>query len=147
MAAAGGQFPLSKSDWNPETDPAFQELKPGRRHADNLMLLAIEQQISSEDVAFSAVPLLPQFVAEHAHLVRVGLVFFGQKRSAERELDPEHREEIGCHRIGVNPLWLTVAGQVETPRRKRRHLLEGLALRLPVGVIRRRWRVLREPRE
>src|SRR5262245_19584916 len=147
MAETVGQFCLSESDWNPETDLAFQKLKSGGRHSDHSMLLTVEQKVSPDDAVFAVVPLPPQPVAEHHYFMRVGLAFFGQERAAERELDAEHREEIGRHRVGVHSLWLAVACQVVAPLGQRRHILKGLALRLPVGVICRSGSVLRKPGE
>src|SRR5262249_35978725 len=112
-----------------------------------ILLRAFEHTSAPDASVSAAIPILPQPIAEHDYFIRIGFIFFGQERAAERGLDAEYREEIGRHHIGVKPLWFAVAGQFETPLAERRHILEGLGLRLPVGVIRRRWRVLRKPRK
>src|SRR6266404_8113365 len=111
------------------------------------MLIAVEQDVATNNVSLAAVPALPELVADDSHPVCLGFVFFRKKDATQRRCDAKQGEELSSHSVGLDFHRLAVTGEIEAARGESCHVLEGLVTRFPVGVVCRRGRVARKTDE
>ena len=99
---------------HPKAHRALQKLKACRHHADDRILLTIEENVTADYVRLGAVTPLPQTVTENGDLGRSRLVFFSQKTSANRGLHSKQRIEIRRNAFSQHPLGVAISSQIET---------------------------------
>src|SRR5215471_9429974 len=104
MAASIGHFLLAESNRDPEARVFRQELKARRRHADDRMLLAVEQDLFSDQSRVAAEPPLPEPIADQRHFISVRFIFFLRKNAPQFRLDAEQREEVGGYGLRLDLL-------------------------------------------
>src|SRR5262245_58920810 len=145
MRTSISQVRLSKSDRHPEADIALEKLKPCRHDTNDLEFLIVKQNLPADDAAFASKSALPQSLTPNYNIARTGLILFRKKSAPERRFDSEQREKICCYSVSHDFFRLAIPSQVEATPFSRRKILHRFALLLPVGVVRRRRSVSREP--
>src|SRR5580765_4559830 len=83
---------------------AVSHPEAGGRDANNRIEFSVESNRSTESFLPSCEVALPETVAEDYHGRRAGPVFFGQESASLREIDAQHREQVGRNLLQVNIL-------------------------------------------
>src|SRR6185369_15991165 len=121
VTTAIGPILLRESDRNPHAHVLRKKLKTRRHHANNRMLLAIQQDLAIENVSIAAIATLPESIAEHDCFASAGSIFIRRKTATEQWLHAEKWKEVGRNRIGGNAFRLTIAREIEAGLTTRSH--------------------------
>ncbi|HZF39659.1 MAG TPA: hypothetical protein VE715_12610 [Blastocatellia bacterium] len=70
------------------------KLEIRRHHANHRMIFAVNSDGFADDVRIGVVPIAPQGIADHDHLMFAGLFLFGQKRASQTRFDAEHVKKV-----------------------------------------------------
>ena len=70
------------------------ELKTGRHHSDNRVVLIVQLETLAYGGCFAAEVALPKSMAQHNHHVVPGFRFVGGDASAQLRLRTQHRKQI-----------------------------------------------------
>src|SRR5262245_56007776 len=111
------------------------ETKFGRSHADNRVVLAIELDRPSQDVAVAAKALPPKVKGQDGNLVVTIGPFFSRKRTTDSGVHPENREEVRRGKECIQTLGIAAAGERKGPAGGRSHTGKRLGLCAPVEKI------------
>src|SRR6185503_14236382 len=102
--------------WGPQIGRAVEKAVEANRHdANDVVRLAVEQDLAPHDRRVAPEAALPEAVAEDDHLVAAGVVLAGGERAAEPRLHAIHLEELGRGLRRDQPLGLADAGEVGVP--------------------------------
>src|SRR5207302_25828 len=107
-----------------------------RHHADDGAIGAVQCQDPSDDFRVAAEEALPQAVAQYHDIVAAVPVLSGSKRSPQCRIYPEHGEEVRSNARAIEAFGLGGGSEIEVGLFESGDLLEGAALRAPVGQIR-----------
>src|SRR5258708_6246935 len=114
---------------------ALRKLKTAAHHSHDGVWRFIYGDRPAYYILVGTKPSLPQSVADQHHVSILMLVVVSLKRSPELGARAKQAHEIRCDGGAIDAIGLAVAGKIEVPIERRRHVLESLILRAPVDKV------------
>ena len=147
MAATIRKLFGSERGRHPQPHVAAKKLKARGHHADDCVLLAIEEDVAVDDLRIAAVARLPEPVTQHSHVRCAGTIVVCGEHTANCGRHTQKWKEVCGNGVRRYAFGIAVASQIVGPLHSPGHVCKRLRLCFPVDVICRRRRVARETSE
>jgi len=102
-----------ESQGHPEVYSSRQEAELGWRHPDDNVILIIEPNAFSYDVAIALESTLPQSMAQDNDPVSSWIFFFRHESATDERIDTQDLEQAGRAEYAQHLLWLTLIRKIE----------------------------------
>ena len=135
-ALAIAQLFLGEGEGHEQLEVAVREHEAFRHHADHLPFLAVDAQVTADDVGVGVEAVAPQCVAEHDDLVIADLRFVLGEGPAQRRTDAEGRKKRRSGAQGLQALRSGFGREIETGPGVERDVGQGRDTVATVDVVR-----------